>query len=157
MNSQLFFFLNLVFGVAFLAWFLSARKSERPTKLKMRPGEEPPSQRMSAPVFPRAPEAPAAAMPPPSAPPPRPAEPERFAEPGRPAMRDVSPGAPRSKALNVLFLYNGHDWDAYEVLGLPAGTGLPIVTKRYQELIRRSDAGQLEFYEAAYQAILKKA
>lgn len=145
MNSQLFFFLNLVFGVAFLAWFLSARKSERPTKLKMRPGEEPPSQRMSAPVFPRAPEAPSAAMPPPSAPPPR------------PAMRDVSPGAPKSKALNVLFLYNGHDWDAYEVLGLPAGTGLPIVTKRYQELIRRSDAGQLEFYEAAYQAILKKA
>lgn len=61
-----------------------------------------------------------------------------------------------TKNLNVLFMYNGHDWDAYEVLGVPAGAGLPTVTARYQELIRGADKGQLEFYEAAYQAILKR-
>lgn len=63
----------------------------------------------------------------------------------------------QTKNLNVLFMYNGHDWDAYEVLGAPAGASLPLVTARYQELIRGADKGQLEFFEAAYQAILKKS
>ncbi len=61
-----------------------------------------------------------------------------------------------AKALNILFLYNGHDWDAYQVLGLPAGASLPLVTERYQQLIKQADEGQLAFYDAAYQAILKK-
>ncbi len=62
----------------------------------------------------------------------------------------------KAKSLNILFLYNGHDWDAYQVLGLPAGASLPLVTERYQQLIKQSDQGQLEFYDAAYQAILRK-
>ncbi len=62
----------------------------------------------------------------------------------------------RVKTLNVLFMYNGHDWDAYEVLGLPAGCGLTLVTQRYQELIREAEEGKLLFYQAAYDAILKK-
>ncbi len=61
-----------------------------------------------------------------------------------------------AKSLNILFLYNGHDWDAYQVLGLPAGASLPLVTERYQQLIKQADEGQLAFYDAAYQAILKK-
>jgi hypothetical protein len=60
-----------------------------------------------------------------------------------------------AKKLNVLFLYNGHDWDAHEVLGVPAGAGLSLVTERYQQLIKQADQGQIEFYQAAYQAILK--
>jgi hypothetical protein len=70
-------------------------------------------------------------------------------------FHDASDGR-QAKNLNVLFMYNGHDWDAYEVLGVPAGAGLPTVTTRYQELIRGANAGQIEFYEAAYQAILRK-
>lgn len=64
--------------------------------------------------------------------------------------------SPESKSLQVFFLYNGHDWDAYAVLGLPAGASLPVVTERYQSLIRSGDPGKLEFFEAAYQSILKK-
>lgn len=60
------------------------------------------------------------------------------------------------KQLNVLFMYNGHDWDAFEVLGLPAGCSFKMVTQRFQELIRDADQGKLEFYQAAYEAILKK-
>lgn len=62
----------------------------------------------------------------------------------------------QAKNLSVLFIYNGHDWEAYEVLGLPAGASLPMVTERYQKLIINADKGQIEFYEAAYSAILKK-
>lgn len=54
------------------------------------------------------------------------------------------------------FVYNGHDWEAFEVLGLPAGAKLAAVTQRYQELLRTADRAQMEFYEAAYRAILKK-
>ncbi len=62
-----------------------------------------------------------------------------------------------AKKLNVLFLYNGHDWDAYAVLGVPAGANLSLVTERYQQLVKDSqDKGQIEFYQAAYNAILKK-
>ena len=68
--------------------------------------------------------------------------------------RDVTPV---SKAAGLLFLYNGHDWDAYAVLGLSPDSSLPMVTKKYQELIRGADSGKAEFYEAAYRAILKKS
>lgn len=61
-----------------------------------------------------------------------------------------------AKELNVLFMYNGHDWDAYEVLGLPAGCSLKMVTQRYQELVRDADEGKLLFLQAAYESILKK-
>lgn len=59
------------------------------------------------------------------------------------------------KNLNCFFMYNGHDWDAYLVLGVPAGSTLPAVTQAYQDLIKKSDPNSYEFFEAAYQAILK--
>ncbi|MBX2987126.1 MAG: hypothetical protein KF802_04440 [Bdellovibrionaceae bacterium] len=136
MNSQLFFLLNLVAGLAFVVWFLSSRRGggSRPTRLnlKERDGDAPLSE-----------------TPPPAE---KPAAP-----PSRDAgLEEREARVRRAKNLNVLFLYNGHDWDAYAVLGLPAGASLPLVTERYQQLIRHADKGELEFYEAAYQAILKK-
>lgn len=138
MNSQLFYFLNIVIGLAFLAWFLTSR-GDKPTKLKMKPGEAPPRFQDPVPA-PREERAVKAAPPPP---PPA----DVFEEKAKVA----------AKNLNIFFLYNGHDWDAYEVLGLPAGASLPMVTDRYQKLIKTADQGKLEFFEAAYQAILKKS
>lgn len=140
MNSQLFFLLNLVFGAVFLIWFLSSRKSggQKPTQLRLRPGPpaSPPSASAAKPSL--APES----KPPekPTTAPPRPVPSSRRTE----------------KTLNVFFIYNGHDWDAYEVLGLPAGASLTMVTQRYQEVVRAADRAQLEFLDAAYQAILHR-
>ena len=64
---------------------------------------------------------------------------------------------PEAKQLNVRFMYNGHDWDAFEVLGIPAGARIHLVTEHYQKLIQTVDKDQIPFLEAAYMAILKKS
>lgn len=137
MNSQLFFILNFVIGGLFLIWFLSARKGggSGPTRLRLteRAQQGPPSAPKAGPPVERGGRAPGPA-------------PEPEPEPDRPAPKN----------LNVLFLYNGHDWDAYAILGLPAGASLPVVTAKYQELIQSADQGKSEFYEAAYRAILHR-
>ncbi len=61
-----------------------------------------------------------------------------------------------AKTLNVHFVYNGHTWDAYEVLGVPAGSSLRTVTQSYQAAIKKADPQSRSFLDAAYQAILKK-
>lgn len=61
------------------------------------------------------------------------------------------------KSLNVHFIYNSHTWDAYEVLGIPAGSSLRSVTQHYQTLLIKADPQSRIFLDAAYQAILKKA
>ena len=55
----------------------------------------------------------------------------------------------------IYFLYNGHEWEVHEVLGLPMGSSLQIATSQYQNLIKTSDPSTFEFYDAAYSAILK--
>lgn len=152
MDSQLFFILNLVGAIFFVLWFLSGRKgNSRRGPLNLRrdppsPGrrdeffrESPPSANTPAPRFEQMPARRA-----------EPAPAARASQPRPQAERDAG------KMLNARFIYNGHDWDAYEVLGLPAGSSLSAVTRRYQEMVRDADRGQLEFYECAYQAILKK-
>ena len=58
------------------------------------------------------------------------------------------------RPLNVVFNYNGHSWDAYEVLGLPAGSSPENVEKAYRESLKTVDAGSKSFLEAAYRAIV---
>lgn len=62
----------------------------------------------------------------------------------------------KSKTLSIYFMYNGHEWEAHEVLGVPAGASMPQVTESYQKLIITSDPSTFSFYESAYQAILKR-
>ena len=61
-----------------------------------------------------------------------------------------------SKTLNIIFNYNGHSWDAYEVLGVPAGANLVVVTEAYQSCIRRCEKDSIDFFETAYKAILDR-
>lgn len=55
----------------------------------------------------------------------------------------------------VYFVYNGHEWEAHEVLGLESGVSLAEATQHYQNLIKSSDPSTFEFYDAAFAAILK--
>jgi len=57
------------------------------------------------------------------------------------------------RPLNVMFNYNGHSWDAYEVLGLPAGSNIESTDAAYRKSIATVEAESREFIEAAYRAI----
>jgi hypothetical protein len=72
-----------------------------------------------------------------------------------------TPAAPASgaagyqgKSLNVIFNYNGHSWDAYEVLGIPAGSSLERVKSALEEGLKQVDPESRVFLETAFQAIL---
>jgi hypothetical protein len=144
MNSQDFLIMNAVGAGAFILWYLVSRGGgPKPTKLKMdTPDSEPVLTSEAA----------------------KTAEGGSLAKPSvtvaRPRMRDpVHPdlaNRPRPKILNVMFNYNGHSWDAYEVLGVPAGANITMVTEAYHVAVRRSDKESVEFLETAYKAILQK-
>src|SRR5690606_9784239 len=59
----------------------------------------------------------------------------------------------RARELNVIFQYNGHDFDAHEVLGIDAGSSKETAQKALDELLRNSDSSSHEFYRLAYKAI----
>tara|TARA_B110001454_G_C12723330_1_gene436773 strand:- start:71923 stop:72285 length:363 start_codon:yes stop_codon:yes gene_type:complete len=64
----------------------------------------------------------------------------------------------QAKVLNVIFMWNGHGWDAYEVFGLPAGSSISDVRRRFQDLTSQTDDdGQKQFLSAALDAIENKA
>lgn len=57
------------------------------------------------------------------------------------------------KVLNILFQYNGETWDAYEVLGLPAGSSVESARKAYEvSIVRQPDSAP--FFKAALDAIV---
>ena len=66
---------------------------------------------------------------------------------------NVSAPNPAERPLNVVFNYNGHSWDAYEVLGLPAGSSPERLDQAYEESLQRVDQASRPFMEAAYEAI----
>lgn len=73
-------------------------------------------------------------------------------EPGQPIVSKPEP----TRNLSVIFMYNGHDWEAHEVLGVPQGASMHQVTKAYQQLVLKSDPRSLQFFEMAYSAISEK-
>lgn len=77
----------------------------------------------------------------------------------RPPRRErTATATPRvEKALNVFFQWNGHSWDAYEVLGVPAGSSRESVQTAYNELLMRSGSDVHEFYKAAYDSIMRNS
>jgi len=144
-------YVNLVLGAVIIGFFFVGRKTAKPTKLNMKAKSnggplvlEPekqnplPSQKTAVVVSDtdrsltkRDPSIAAA-----------------------PAETTQRPGEER--ALGVLFMYNGHDWEAHQVLGLPQGASMHQITVTYQELIKKSDPSTFEFFEAAYTALSQK-
>ncbi len=62
----------------------------------------------------------------------------------------------QTKSLNQFFNYNGHTWDAYEVLGVPGGSSLEKVTAAYQKSLKSTSKESHEFLETAYKSILHR-
>lgn len=128
MDSQLFYLINVIFAVAFLLWFMAGRKnSGSATPLNLRSPENP----VDYPV--------------------------KYTPRERDVTGTQNVAEKSMKAVpKVLFMYNGHDWDAHEVLGVADTATLSQITEKYQHLVKASDKGKLEFLETAYKAILKK-
>ncbi len=61
------------------------------------------------------------------------------------------PDAPKS--LNVMFNYNGHSWDAYEVLGVPAGSNYEVCFLSFEKLTKGMDTESRTFMLSALEAI----
>jgi hypothetical protein len=59
------------------------------------------------------------------------------------------------KELNVIFQFNGHDFDAFETLGVAAGSNPESVKVAYEKAKSQSDPAAHEFLTYAYNSILK--
>ncbi len=55
--------------------------------------------------------------------------------------------------VNLVFRYNNCHWDAYEVLGVPAGASFEDVQVAFNRLHTSAEKGSRAFYQQAYQAI----
>ncbi len=60
------------------------------------------------------------------------------------------------KENSIYFVYNCHEWECHDVLGVPRGASVKVATEMYQHLIKTSDSSAFPFYEAAFEAILKR-
>lgn len=58
------------------------------------------------------------------------------------------------RQLNVFFNWNGHTWDAFEVLGVPAGAKREVVVQAFHTC-RSKSPDSTAFLQAATDAILK--
>jgi hypothetical protein len=56
-------------------------------------------------------------------------------------------------SLNVIFNYNGHSFDAYETLGVPAGSSWDEVKVAFENTIAVNETASHEFYLTAFNAI----
>lgn len=85
-------------------------------------------------------------------------EQESAADMARPELRAVvNPQILASRPigdLNVFFNWNGHTWEAYEVLGVPPGSGRETVVGAFHES-RAKSPDSTAFFQAATDAILK--
>ena len=64
-------------------------------------------------------------------------------------------GLDGARDLSVVFQFNGHSFEAYEVLGLPAGSPKEEVDKAYKVALSQNDTESHEFLELAYNSILR--
>lgn len=149
MDSQLFLIINIICVIIFSLWFLLGRKTTKnPTTLILKQGDlsngksllaEEREHKTDSELIPLSEESERSKS-------------SQFQE------KKVNPmsssNGRKEKTLNVLFMYNGHDWDAYKVLGVPAGSNIRVVTEAFQQVILNGDPDTVPFLEAAYQAIL---
>lgn len=61
-----------------------------------------------------------------------------------------------SDVLNAVFNFNGHSFDAYEVLGIPAGSSWEEVKRAFERSLESNDPSAKEFYLTAFNAIKAK-
>lgn len=139
MNSQDFLTLNLVGASAFVLWYVTSRGGlRRPIQLNLKAKDSAP------PLMNPLPENESSLM-------------AHTATMKKHTIPHPDIVGTKPKNLNVMFMYNSHTWDAYEVLGVPAGSSIKAVTEAYESAVKNSNQSSAEFLETAYKAILNKA
>lgn len=164
MNSQHLFWFNLIAAVLFVIYFLTARNSgKKPTQLNLRGGEKKTEEPGALVAVPKAGsvsgviddlQVPKKTI----------GKTNSYSEKhgqwlapealAVPEVKAPTKPPPKERSLNVFFMYNGHDWDAFQVLDLAAGSTIPMVTQVYQERLKTAEPSTHLFLEAAYKAIL---
>jgi len=129
--SQDYLYYVVGIGLFFVLIFSIRRGQKQPTKLNLRAGEPAPH-----------------------------AVPKKLG-PGQkptisPEAQDAQKLYPGEKTLNAVFTYNGHNFDAYEVLGLPAGARGVMVDDAYKREIAKASTQGRDFVECAYQTLKQK-
>ncbi len=152
MNSQQFLFLNFLILIAFALFFYIGRpKPKQGIKLNLKDFAKNNIDSLTSDIDPKTL--------------------ENAKEVGLELVKDLnarktqaefkSPMPVNFKKLNfmesgaVYFVYNGHEWEAHEVLGLTRGVDLAKATSHYQKLILTTDPSAFEFYDLAYAALLQ--
>lgn len=130
MSSQAFLWVCLLLAVIFIVSFLWGRKGKSPSQLKLRSAlgqggkTKMPATKSSQSAKPHFQS------------PPQQDSPDQF-----------------SKSLNVMFVYNGHTFDAYEILGIPAGSSVSSAKQAFDTQTAKADGEQKNFLGAAFAAI----
>lgn len=75
-----------------------------------------------------------------------------------PAVRRSPNTSPKSaeRELTVLFQFNGHSFEAYEVLGVTPGSDQSSIEKAYQRARAQLSDTDVELLDTAYKALLAK-
>lgn len=149
MDSQQLLYIILIALVFLFGLFLTVRrKPSQPTKLNVKAGEEfqsTPSKKQTGNKVNNLIE--------------EPKDQPFLVEPARTKKEvwlEPEPKLEKAKNLSIFFMYNGHDWEAHDVLGIPQGASLTIATEAYQKLLKNEDPSTFEFYEGAHNAILQR-
>ena len=131
MSSQAFFWLNVGCGVLLILLFLVGRRGfVAPSRLNLRRGGWGGSKEKGLKPFEKSPQRQAPNV----------------------HFRTRTEEDKRYKNLNVIFMYNGHNFDAFEVLGAPAGASLEMAEKYLNQALARRGSDR-DFLEAAFAAI----
>ena len=155
MNSQQLLYINIFIVLFFVLYFFFFKpKAQTPTRLNLKAKPLPKSEEKSLPENSEPHEADIIEMKPKVEvlePEPNLKTPEKAADAPVAEVINIRP-----KNFHVYFVYNGHEWECHEVLGIQPGAQLQEATRVFQQLIKTSDASTFDFYESAYKAILKK-
>lgn len=69
---------------------------------------------------------------------------------------DPGTGSSEEKSLNAFFNFNGHTFDAYESLGLPAGSSVEAARAAFERAAAASERESIRFLEEALRAIERR-
>lgn len=61
---------------------------------------------------------------------------------------------PASDQLTTQFMYNGHNWEAYEVLGLAKGSSIEQVKLAFEKSLQKNNPASHDFLKMALSVIL---
>ncbi len=127
-NSQQLLLINLIIFLALVFYFSMGRSRRPPVQLNLKANPPPP-------------------------------EPKPPQEEALTTAREVTPSKEKPVLQltggDIYFVYNGHEWEAHEVLGLKKNCSLQEATMQYQQLIKTQDPSSFEFYDSAYASLLK--